>query len=148
MATVRKRTWRTATGEAKTAWSVDFTDQAGTRQRKQFTTKKAADAYRIACEGQVQAGTYRAEAAKVTVEEVAEDWLKHCEVRQQRGQRMEVATLRDYTGHVRRFILADDGIGKIKLNVLSGKVIRDFRDRLLARGVSVAMTRKIVTTLR
>lgn len=148
MATVRKRTWRTAAGEVKTAWSVDFTDQAGTRQRKQFTTKKAADAYRITCEGQVQAGTYRAEAAKVTVDEVAEDWLKHCEVRQQRGQRMEVATLRDYTGHVRRFILADDGIGKIKLNVLTGKVIRDFRDRLLARGVSVAMTRKIVTTLK
>lgn len=148
MATVRKRTWKTATGEVKTAWAVDFVDQLGTRQRKQFTTKKAADAYRITCEGQIQAGTYRADAAKVSVQEVAEEWLKHCEIRQQRGQRMEKATLADYRGHVLRFILAADGVGPVKLNVLTGKVVRDFRDRLLARGVSVAMTRKILSTLK
>lgn len=80
MATVRKRTWRTAGGEVNSAWAVDFVDQLGQRQRRQFTTKKAADAYRITIEGQIQAGTYRADAAKVSVQEVAEEWLKHCEV--------------------------------------------------------------------
>lgn len=148
MATVRKRTWRTAAGETKTAWSVDFTDQAGTRQRKQFATKKAADAYRVTVEGQIQAGTYRAPAGKVTLKEVAEAWLDHCEVRQKRGQRMEKATLADYTGHVRRFILAGGGVGPVKLNALTGKTVRDFRDRLLDRGVSIALTRKILSTLR
>ena len=148
MATVRKRTWRTAAGEVKTAWAVDFVDQLGQRQRKQFTTKKAADAYRITVEGQIQAGTYRADAAKVSVLEVAEEWLKHCEIRQQRGQRMEKTTLADYRGHVSRYILAADGVGPVKLNVLTGKVVRDFRDRLLARGVSVAMTRKVLATLK
>lgn len=148
MATVRKRTWRTAAGETKTAWSVDFTDQAGTRQRKQFSTKKAADVFRVAVEGQMQAGTYRSPAGKVTLKEVAESWLDHCEVRQKRGQRMEKATLADYTGHVRRFILAGDGVGSLKLNALAGKAIRDFRDRLLDRGVSIALTRKILSTLR
>jgi len=61
---------------------------------------------------------------------------------------MEKATLVDYRGHVRRFILAEDGVGSIKLNILTGKVVRDFRDRLLARGVSVAMVRKILSTLK
>ena len=40
MAAVRKRTWKTATGEAKAAWVVDYTDSRGDRQRKHFLNKK------------------------------------------------------------------------------------------------------------
>ena len=36
MASVRKRTWKTASGEAKAAWVVDYTDNRGDRQRKHF----------------------------------------------------------------------------------------------------------------
>ena len=39
MASVRKRTWKAATGELKTAWIVDYADRAH-RQRKHFQTKK------------------------------------------------------------------------------------------------------------
>ena len=81
MASVRRRTWKTASGEAKAAWVVDYTDSRGDRQRKHFLNKKAADAFRIHIEGQMQAGTYRPNADKVTVKEVCESFLEHCEGR-------------------------------------------------------------------
>jgi integrase len=37
---VRKREWLTAKGEAKTAWLVDYRDQAGARRFKTFSTRK------------------------------------------------------------------------------------------------------------
>jgi len=67
MASVRRRTWKTASGEAKSAWVVDYADNRGDRQRKHYLSKKAADAFRIQIEGQMQAGTYRFNADKVTV---------------------------------------------------------------------------------
>jgi integrase len=69
MASVRKRTWAAPTGEAKTAWMVDYTDSRGERQRKHFPTKKAADAFRINIEGQLQTGIYRPDAGKLTIKE-------------------------------------------------------------------------------
>ena len=55
MASVRKRTWASPTGETKTAWFVDYYDSRGDRQRKHFANKKAADAFRISVEGQLAA---------------------------------------------------------------------------------------------
>jgi hypothetical protein len=43
MASVRKRSWKTSLGEIKTAWVVDYVDNRGDRQRKNFGNKKAAD---------------------------------------------------------------------------------------------------------
>ena len=40
MASVRKRTWKTASGEAKAAWVVDYADSRGDRQRKHFLHKE------------------------------------------------------------------------------------------------------------
>jgi hypothetical protein len=74
MASVRRRTWKTANGETKAAWVVDYTDSRDDRQRKHYLTKKAADAFRVQIEGQMQAGTYRPNADKVTVKEVCESF--------------------------------------------------------------------------
>ena len=41
---VRKRSWKTTKGEAKEAWIVDYTDQAGDRHIETFERKKDADA--------------------------------------------------------------------------------------------------------
>ena len=41
---LRKRTWTTAKGEAKTAWFADYFDQSRTRHIKTFDRKKDADA--------------------------------------------------------------------------------------------------------
>ena len=70
MAKVRKRSWRNAKGENKAAWVVDYTDSQGSRQRKHYVNKKAAEAFRIHVESQMQIGTYRPSAEKITVKEV------------------------------------------------------------------------------
>ena len=47
MATIRKRSWRTASGERRERWQVDFRDQNGARVHKQFDRKKDADAFLV-----------------------------------------------------------------------------------------------------
>jgi integrase len=148
MASVRKRVWKTASGEAKTAWVVDHADSRGERQRKHFSQKKAADAFRIQVEGQMQAGTYRPDADKVIVKEVCDSFLEHCEGRNERDERMTRKMLTVYRGHVNHHILhADHGIGRRKLSQLTARSVGDFRDRLRNCGVSVPTTRKILATL-
>ena len=76
MASIRKRQWRNGKGEVKTAWAVDFFDARGARQRRQFPTKREADAFRIEVEGQLRSGTFRAEFDRVTVAIVAQSYLE------------------------------------------------------------------------
>jgi len=81
VASIRKRNWHTGKGEKRTAWAVDFVDASGNRQRRQFDSRGAADAFRVEIEGQLRTGTFRADAAKVTVKEAADLFLEHCEDR-------------------------------------------------------------------
>jgi integrase len=148
MASVRRRTWKTASGEAKTAWVVDSTDSRGDRQRKHFSNKKAADAFRIHVESQMQAGTYRPDANKVTVKEVCESFLEHCADRNERDERMTRKMLTVYKGHVNNHLLhADYGLGSRKLSQLTARTVGDFRDRLRSVGVTVPTARKILATV-
>jgi hypothetical protein len=147
MAPVRRRTWKTERGEAKSAWVVDYIDSSGERQRKHFPNKKAADAFRIHVEGQMQTGTYRPNADKVTVEEVCESFLEHCEGRNERDERMTRKMLMVYIGHVHNHILhVDYGLGNRKLSQLTARTVGDFRNRLRGAGVTVPTTRKILAT--
>lgn len=148
MASVRRRTWKTANGEAKAAWIVDYTDSRGDRQRKHSLSKKAADAFRIQIEGQMQAGTYRPNADKIIVQEVCESFLEHCAGRNQRDERMTRKMLVVYKGHVSNHILhLDHGLGSRKLSQLTARSVGDFRDRLRDAGVTVPTARKILATL-
>jgi integrase len=148
MASIRKRIWKTANGEAKAAWVVDYTDSRGERQRKHFSHKKAADAFRVRVEGQIQTGIYRPDADKVTVREVCESFLDHCAGRNERDERMTRKMLVVYRGHVNNYILhANYGIGKTKLSQLTARSVGDFRDRLRNLGITVPTTRKILATL-
>ena len=116
MATTRKRTWRNARGENKSAWVVDYTDIHGNRQRKQCLNKKAADAFRIRVESQMQIGTYRQSADKITIKEVCYNFLDRCTIRSQRNERMTRKMLVVYTGQVNNPILnPKHGIGGRKL---------------------------------
>src|SRR3974390_1240458 len=129
MASVRKRNWKIASGEIKAAWVVDYSDSRGERKRKHFTQKKAADAFRIRIEGQMQTGTYRADADRVTVKEVCESFLDHCEGRRQREERMTRKMLTVYRGHVKNHILHQDhGLGSRKLSQLTPRSVGEFRD--------------------
>jgi integrase len=148
MASVRKRSWKAATGEAKAAWVVDYADSRGVRQRKHFPNKKTADAFRINIENQIQMGTYRPHADKVTVKEVCESYLEHCAGRNRRDERMTRKMLTVYRGHVHNHLLhADYGVGSLKLSQLTARAVGDFRDRLRGVGVSVPTARKILATL-
>jgi len=147
MATVRKRTWET-NGEAKAAWLVDYTDNRGIRRRQHFTTKKSADACRIQVEGQMQSGTYRPDAGRVTVRDVCESFIEHCTGRHQRDERMTRKMLVVYKGHVNNYILHPDyGLGGPRLSQLTARSVGDFRDRLRSAGVTVPTARKIMATL-
>ena len=127
MASVRRRTWQTANGETKAAWVVDYTDSRGDRQRKHYLSKKAADAFRIQVEGQMQAGTYRPNADKVTVKEACQSFLEHCLGRNERDERMTRKMLTVYRGHVNNHILhSDHGLGSRKLSQPDGPVSRRF----------------------
>jgi integrase len=149
MASVRKRTWMTQRGEAKAAWIVDHADNRGDRQRKHFSTKKAADAFRIRIEGQMQAGTYRPDADKVTVKKACENFIERCIGRNQRDERMTRKMLVVYKGHVTNYILDPNlGLGGRKLSQLTARSVGEFRDRLRNNaGVTVPTARKILATL-
>jgi hypothetical protein len=67
MASVRKRAWRTKTGQTKTGWLVDYVDQNGERQRRTFALKKNADAFALQAQLEVREGTHVTETDSVTV---------------------------------------------------------------------------------
>ena len=165
MAKVRKRQWKTASGEARTAWAVDFVDSTGGRQRKQFGSSREAHAFRVEIEGQLANGTHRPDAAKTTVEQIAKLYLEHVEGRARRGERFSQRHLNMVDGRIFNYIAPDvtrsakakggksratpftEGIGAVALSRLTPPVVDDFRDRLREAGVSVPTTRKIIGTL-
>jgi integrase len=148
MASVRKRRWTTPSGEPKTAWVVDYADSHGVRQRKHCPNKKTADAFRISIEGQMQAGTYRASADKVTVKSACESFLEYCEGRNERDERMTRKMLAVYRGHINNHVLhPEDGVSSRKLSQFTARSVGDFRDRIRTAGVTVATSRKILATL-
>jgi integrase len=165
VAAIRKRSWKTAKGETRIAWAVDFIDASGNRQRRQLESRGAADAFRVEIEGQLRTGTFRADAAKVTVKQAADLFLEHCEARMKRRERMTRHNYETYEGHVRNYICPDperhakgkrpkrlvrftEGIAAVKLGRLTARGVGDFRDRLRDAGVSVPTTRKVLGTLK
>jgi integrase len=167
MASIRKRNWKTLKGEARKGFAVDYFDGQGKRQRKQFEKRGEADAFRIDIENQMRVGTYRPEAGKVTVAELAEMFLGHCRGRMERGERMTRRNFQVYEGYVRNYICPDPdwhvakhaapgaiftffekGLGHHKLANLTVGLVNRFRDDLRAAGLSVATTRKIIGMLQ
>lgn len=162
---IRKRSWKNADGGESTRWIVDVMDANGHRERRQFESRKEADAYRIATEGQMRAGTFRGDASKFTVKDAADGFLTYCEGRRSRGERMTRQNYNTMDGHIGNYICRDPkrhdgktrparltefdgGIGNIKLSQLTTRSVIEFRDRLRDAGVSVVTTRKILSTLQ
>jgi len=167
MATIRKRQYIKRNGAVTTRWTVDFYNLEGKRDREDFEDRKAAAAFRIEIEDQLRKGTYRAQAAKTTVKEVAELFLKHCRERMERRERMTRRNLQVYEGYIRNYICPDlawhcqkhaaphhqfaffdKGIGGKTLAQLTVGTVVKFRDDLRSFGVSVPTTRKIIAMLQ
>src|SRR5580704_1317608 len=147
---VRKRTWKTAAGEERQAWIVDYADQAGKRRMKTFRLKKQADAFETRSRFEITQGTHTPDSASITIAEAADLWIETCA-----GRRLERSTIDSYRQHIKFHIRPF--IGKIKLSQITAPLVREFEDRLRrgdpapgeADGAarSPAMVRKITGSL-
>lgn len=140
MASVRKRTWKAASGEAKTAWVADYFDQSGKRHLKTFGTKKAADTWLVTTRHEVVQGVHTPERDSITVAEAGALWLE-------RGERegLERSTLDKYRNHLDLHI--KPLIGAVKLARLSAPMGEKFRDDLLGK-LSRPMAKKVLGSLK
>jgi integrase len=137
---VRKRRWKTASGEQREAWIVDYSDSQGDRRHRTFDKKKDADQFKAKTTVEIGDGTHVADAASVTVAEAGRLWVRTVE---QAGR--ERTTVEAYEGQLIRHI--EPFIGTIKLTKLSGPMVRAFEDDLLAAGRSPALTKKVMVSL-
>jgi integrase len=146
---IRKRTWKTAKGDAKEAWVVDYVDQAGKRRLKTFGKQKEADAFNTRARFEITQGMHTPDSDSITVAKAAEKWLETCRVS------LEIATIDSYEQHVRLHI--KPYLGRVKLSQLTVPAIRDFEDRLRrgdpapgeteGKPRSPAMVRRVMTSL-
>lgn len=139
MATVKRRSWRSAAGERKEAWRVRYVDQHGKTCTRQFEKRRDADAFRIKAESEVANGTHTADSASVTIAEAADLWVKTAE---QKGR--ERSTTKQYREWVDLHI--KPLIGTERLSRLTMPKVEAFKDALLETR-SPAMAGKVVRGL-
>jgi integrase len=137
---VRKRKWTTRSGEVKEAWIVDYA-QDGQRHIETFKRKRDADDYANKVGVDIKSGTHTPLSRSITVREAAEDWIKAVELNgRERG------TVVMYRQHLGVHILPR--LGSHKLASLTTPMVHAFADELLVNGVSHAMARKVLTSLK
>jgi integrase len=141
MASISKRRWRTG-GDARTGWVVSFVE-CGKQCRRQFSTKREADAERIRIEGAQSQGTHVSDGP--TVREAAERFLNRFKVAVDHGAR-EKTTYNAYEQHVRLHI-STRKIAPIKLARLSPADCAQFSEDL-ERELSGAMAHRVFGTLK
>lgn len=137
---VRKRSWTTATGEAREAWLAVYVDGQGKRRQKVFARKKLADAFAAKTVVEVSDGTHVPDATSVTVAEAGRLWIETTELA---GR--ERTTVEQYRQHVRLHVVPL--IGAVKLTALTAPRVRAFEDDLLKAGRSPAMVKKVMVSL-
>jgi integrase len=137
---IRIRTWTTSKGEKRTAWIVNYTDQAGSRRIATFEKKRDAEAYHAQVRTEVRAGIHTAVGASITVAEAAADWLSSVEL-----EGRERSTLKTYREHVRLHI--NPHLGYEKLARLTAPRVSIFRDQLL-RSLSRPLARRVLISFK
>ena len=140
MASIRKRTW-TSKGEEQTAWVVDYKDQKGDRALKTFATKKDAEAWKVNALHEFQIGTHTRASASKTVSEAWLLWLEQCE-----ADKLEFGTIRVRRQHLK--VHVEPCIGQVRLSDLTTPLLYDFDGKLRDKACSIAMRRKIITSLK
>jgi integrase len=139
---VRKRKWKTPTGEPRESWVVRYADVDGKWRLKTFERKKEADAFQDTVKAAVRSGTHTPDSASVTVAEAGRRWIKTGE-----ANSLERSTIRDYQCHLDRHIVPL--LGTVKVSKLTAPMVGKFRDDLRDGNPprSPAMVRKILTSL-
>jgi integrase len=140
MASIRKRVWKTK-GAEKTAWVVDYTDQARKRRLKTFSTKKEADAWAVQARHEVAQGTHTPASVSVTVAEAFERWIAECE-----ANGLEHGTIVQRRQHLNLHIAPF--IGRERLSSITTPRVNQFDAVLRGAGRSLAMRRKVIVNLK
>ncbi len=137
---IRKRAWIAPDGTEKTAWQVDYKDQAGKRRAKQFARKKDAEAWATTAKAEVQQGVHTPDSLSITVEKAAEQWLNAV-----RANGREVTTIAAYDQHIRLHIVPK--CGAIRLSQLTAPKVRSILDDWLMH-LSRPMALRLLRTLK
>jgi integrase len=138
---VRKRQWRAANGETRTAWVCDYFDQNGKRRNETFATKGQAVAHHAQVVLDVRKGTHVSHDGKETIAESAKRWLAHLE-----ADGRERSTLVHYEHHLRVHILPV--MGRVKIGKLNTETIESFRAWLLSKDEKGAPARSRDTAVK
>jgi integrase len=137
---VRKRSWTTASGEAKEKWVADYVDGQGKRRLRTFSKKRDADKFAVNTAVDVEAGIHVADAASVTVAEGGKLWITTTE---KAGR--ERTTVEQYRQHLDLHI--GPLVGSKRLTAMTAPMVRQFEDELREGGRSPALTRKVMVSL-
>lgn len=140
MASIRKRTW-VSKGVPQSAWVVDYFDQTKVKRRKTFPTKKQAVDWATTALHEIKQGTHTPASTSVTVERAGELWIEECE-----AEGLEKSTIRQRRQHLKHHI--NPFMGATRLSDLTTPAIYAFDGQLRAGGRSLAMRRKILTTVK
>lgn len=137
---VRKRTWTTPSGQARSAWVVDYQDGSHKRRLKTFAKKKDADAFASRSAVEIDDGIHVADRASVSVSAAADLWLESVAARG-----LERTTIEAYRSQVEFHIRPM--IGSVLISRLSIPTVRDFEDQLRRSNRSHAMIQRIIGSL-
>ena len=144
-------------------WWSDNIDQFGTRHRHSFATKREAVAHDMEMRSAISSGSYRPDAAKTKVADIAAAFIKDCEERVAIGE-LRRTTADNYIGHTRRYILGEldmgastrpdlkgaffkHPLGNMRLMDVDNDVLERFRRTLLMQGLSQGTVRLVLVTL-
>jgi integrase len=137
---VRKRAWKTKTGQPREVWVVDYADSQGDRHIRSFPRKKEADAFHASVNVEVRLGIHTSPNKSPTVSDAAALYFETC---QQDG--LERTTLDTYREHIELHIVPF--LGSTPLSELTLPMVRDFIDQLRRAGRSPAMVKKVLVRL-
>jgi integrase len=118
---VRKRTWKTASGETRTVFVCDYFNSDGKRVHESFPTQAEAKRRHAEVVLNVRNGT---NSFTGTFAEAAADWMEHL-----KADKRERATLDAYEQHLRLHLPA--WLGRLKIRKFNENVIKEVRKHLL-----------------
>jgi integrase len=140
MAKIVERRWRGADGTERRGWQVDFVDQQGKRQRRQFQRRKDADAFLVTARAQVQVGTYTPDSTSATIGDACDLWLERAV-----AERLERNTRDQYRIQSNHLLAVIDR--NVKLSRITRARCEQVRDDLL-KAHSRDTARKVVAAFR
>jgi integrase len=147
MATVRKRTWVSG-GKTKTAWICDYFDQNRVRRQRTCKTKREAEDWLLRTRGEIKTGTHTPDSTSMRVVDAVQLWIDRCTLRIDLAgdEKLEWTTVQQYRTHLDH--IAKSSIATVKLSRLGMPMVEAFKDELLAKRISPATARKILTSLK